>query len=178
MKSESMKQDSRVSRRYVMRLLVAVPAAALLLGCSQKDHTEAQGPAQVKADVQVLLDDLGKKGVTAAKASGRVFLPSRWRSQIKQDQDLQALADRLKTSPKIEIGPIKMASRWALVEYIKIDGKKFQPDKPWFFVFYARHWAWVSPGSFKDSAVSGMMDLRFDRLYRQWEIEHGIKPQA
>ena len=165
-------------RRFFMQQALAILAASVVAGCGQNDTTSEQTPKEVEADIHALLDELRTKGVIAAKASGYVFLPSRWRAQNKQDEDLKSLEATLKKTPFTVIGPIKLAARWALVDYIEIGGEKYQPDKPWLFFYFAKKWAWVSPGEFKDPAIKGMMDLRFDRLYRQWEIEHGIELQS
>ncbi|HQS01853.1 MAG: hypothetical protein B7Y07_00550 [Halothiobacillus sp. 24-54-40] len=151
--------------------------AAGLAGCSAKDPdfgVNAQTPVQVERDVRALFTELKSGDIEAAKAAGLIMLPSRWRAQGKQNEELNALAARLKTESLTQIGSIKIASRWALVDSISLDGKPFQAEKPWFFFFYAGHWAWVTPSAFKDPAISGMMDVRFDRLYQQWKADHGI----
>jgi hypothetical protein len=166
-------------RNFLARIgyLVLIFVAVGLIGCSSNDSdfgVNAQTQVQVERDVRALFAELKSGNIEAAQASGLIMLPSRWRAQSKQNDELNALAARLKTESLTQIGAIHIASRWALVDSIALDGKPFQAEKPWFFFFYAGHWAWVTPSAFKDPAISGMMDARFDRLYQQWQAEHGI----
>lgn len=165
-----MKLCSALIRRLFLILIVAG-----LTGCSAKDPdygVNAQTPVQVEQDVRALFTELKSGDIEAAKAAGLIMLPSRWRAQDKQNDELNALAAQLKTETLTQIGTIKIASRWALVDSIMLNGKPFQAEKPWFFFFYAGHWAWVTPSVFKDPAITGMMDVRFDRLYQQWKADH------
>lgn len=136
-----MKKQTIPHRRFFLQQALAILAASMVVGCGQNDTTREQTPKNVEVDIRALFDVLRAKGVVAAKASGYVLLPSRWRAQNKQDEDLKALEAALKKVPHIALGPIKLAARWALVDYIEIGDDKYLPDKPWLFFYYAKKWA-------------------------------------
>lgn len=136
---------------------------------SLEEQTEA-----VHATLQRVLEGLASGQAHVLIDEERVFLPLRWRKQQKEYQELEALSQALAGKGSPTLGPVRISGRWALVDYVVVEGQRVgAANVPWFFLYYKGQWRWLPASIMKDQAVSGMMDSHFDRLWATWQAQHG-----
>jgi hypothetical protein len=150
-----------------------------LIACGEPPKVLPQGTAEEQAaDVQqVMRQVIGGLGAGQSHQlidREVIFLPSRWRKQAKEMEELESLSKNIATqSGEIELGKVMVAGRWALLESVKVGGVLIgKPDTPWFMFYFAGQWRWMPASILKDPAIEGMMDRNFDRLWAAWQAEH------
>jgi hypothetical protein len=103
-----------------------------------------------------------------------IFLPSAWRKQAKEMEELKSLRESIAAQPgEIELGKVSVAGRWALLESVKVGGVLIgKQDVPWFLFYFAGQWRWMPASILKDPAIEGMMERNFDLLWGTWQAAH------
>lgn len=178
MNGQSMKETSR---RLLPALLVCGVLAFAISGCGERPKVLPQGTAEQQADDVLTVMHQVIQGLADGQAHELIvqkviFLPSRWRRQQKEFQELDALGESLKGRETIVLGNVSVAGRWALIDGVMVGGKHLgSTDVPWFMFYYGGQWRWMPSSIMKDPAVEGMMDSNFDRLYAGWKAKQ-VKP--
>ena len=166
-------------RRLLSLGLLSLSLSLGLVACGERPKVLPQGTPEEQAHAA----EQSLREVIAGLAAGQVhqlideekiFLPSRWRKQAKEMEELDALSKSIAAhSGETTLGTISVAGRWALVESVHISdtlvGKK---DAPWFMFYFAGQWRWMPAIILKDPAIEGMMDRNFDRLWGTWQATH------
>lgn len=150
-----------------------------LIACGEPPKVLPQGtPEEQAEDVhQIMRQVVSGLGVGQSQQlidNEVIFLPSRWRRQIKQMEELESLSKSIAAqSGEIELGKVSTLGRWALLDSVKIGGVLLgKADAPWFLFYYAGKWRWMPVSILKDPAIEGMMDSNFDRLWGSWQAAH------
>lgn len=171
----------KISRRLVPVLLLCGVLASVMSGCGERPKVLPQGTAEQQAeDVRTVTRQV-VQGLAAGQTHELIvreiiFLPSRWRKQQKEFQELESLGNTLKGRETIVLGEVSVAGRWALIDGVTAGGEHVGPaDVPWFMFYYGGQWRWMPSSIMKDPAIEGMMDSNFDRLYAGWKARQ-IKP--
>ncbi len=164
------------TRRYFLGLGLLGMA---LTACGEKPKVLPQGSLdEQKADIQgVLRAVIAGLGLGQAQQlidAEKIFLPSRWRKQAKEIEELDALSKTIAAHPgEIALGNISVLGRWAIVDSVKAGNHLLgTPDAPWFMFYFAGQWRWMPASILKDPAIEGMMDINFDRLWGTWQAAH------
>ena len=150
-----------------------------LIACGEPPKVLPQGSAEQQAsDVSKVLREV-VSGLGAGQArqlidKEMIFLPSRWRKQAKEMEELETLGKAIAAhSGEIELGKVSIDGRWALIESVSIGGESIgKKDAPWFMFYFAGQWRWMPISILKDPAIEGMMDRNFDRLWGSWQAAH------
>ena len=150
-----------------------------LVACGEPPKVLPQGSAEEQAnDVSQTMREV-VSGLAAGQSRQlidreKIFLPSRWRKQAKEMEELDALGKSMAAhSGEIELGKVSIQGRWALLDSVKMGGTLIgKPDVPWFLFYFAGQWRWMPASILKDPAIEGMMDMNFDRLWGTWQAEH------
>jgi len=164
------------ARRYFLGLSVLGLA---LSACGEKPQVLPQGTLQEQSeDVQRVMREV-VSGLAAGQArqlidKEMIFLPSRWRKQAKEMEELENLGKTIAAhSGEIELGKVSIQGRWALLDSVKMAGTLIgKPDAPWFLFYFAGQWRWMPASILKDPAIEGMMDRNFDLLWGTWQAAH------
>ncbi|OYY73795.1 MAG: hypothetical protein B7Y40_08060 [Gammaproteobacteria bacterium 28-57-27] len=150
-----------------------------LAGCGEPPKVLPQGTleeqtAQVHTVMQQVIRGLGAGQSRQLIDKEMIFLPSRWRKQAKETEELESLSKSIAAQPgEIELGKVSVAGRWALLESVKVGGVLIgKQDVPWFLFYFAGQWRWMPASILKDPAIEGMMDRNFDRLWGTWQAAH------
>jgi len=150
-----------------------------LVACGEKPKVLPQGSvAEQTSDVaqamRVVVSGLAAGKVQQLIDEEKIFLPSRWRKQAKEMEELEAMSKTLAAhTGEIELGKVNIEGRWALLESVKIGGELVgKKDAPWFMFYFAGQWRWMPASILKDPAIEGMMDRNFDRLWGTWQAAH------
>ncbi|MEW6445229.1 MAG: hypothetical protein ACOZAQ_09025 [Pseudomonadota bacterium] len=148
-------------------------------GCGEAPPVMPKGAPTEEAEAarEVLREVLAGVGEGRSKAlieDGLIFLPSRWRRQAQEFKELDALSEKLKgRGDRIELGEARVGGRWAVVDFVRVDGELLGPAQaPWFLLYFGGRWRWMPISIMKDPAVTGMMDGSFDRVYEGWKAKH------
>ena len=150
-----------------------------LIACGEPPKVLPQGSAEEQAhDVsQTMREVVG--GLAAGQSrqlidKEKIFLPSRWRKQAKEMEELDNLGKAIAAHPgEIELGKVSIRGRWALLDSVKIGGVLIgKADAPWFLFYFAGQWRWMPASILKDPAIEGMMDRNFDLLWGTWQAAH------
>jgi len=150
-----------------------------LIACGEPPKVLPQGSAEQQAsDVSKVLREV-VSGLGAGQSrqlidKELIFLPSRWRKQAKEMEELETLGKTIAAhSGEIELGKVSIDGRWALIESVRIGGEMIgKKDAPWFMFYFAGQWRWMPISILKDPAIEGMMDRNFDRLWGSWQAAH------
>ncbi len=164
------------ARRYFLGLGVLSLA---LSACGEKPQVLPQGTLEEQtADVKRVMHEV-ISGLAAGQArqlidKEMIFLPSRWRKQAKEMEELDNLGKAMAAhSGEIELGKVSIQGRWALLDSVKMGGTLIgKPDAPWFLFYFAGQWRWMPASILKDPAIEGMMDRNFDLLWGAWQAAH------
>ena len=163
------------------RFIVMTAAIASLGGvaCGERPKVLPQGTPEdqakaVSARMQEVIHGLRAGQVRQLIDAEAIFLPSRWRKQAKEMEELEALSKTLAAQTgEVELGKISIDGRWALIESVRIGGEVMgKKDAPWFMFYFAGQWRWMPISILKDPAIEGMMDRNFDRLWARWQAAH------
>jgi len=164
------------TRRYFLGLGVLSLA---LSACGEKPQVLPQGSAEEQTQDVAHAMRLVVSGLAAGQSrqlidKEMIFLPSRWRKQAKEMEELEALSKAIAAHPgEIELGKVSIDGRWALLDSVKMGGELIgNKDAPWFMFYFAGQWRWMPASILKDPAIEGMMDRNFDRLWGTWQAEH------
>ncbi|MEF3193088.1 MAG: hypothetical protein K6346_02560 [Halothiobacillaceae bacterium] len=144
-------------------------------GCGERPQVLPQGTpeeqaADVRAKLRHVVDVLAAGQARTLMEDGTMFLPAGWRRQQKALTELDALSAQIKGRAGLVIGDVHTAGRWALIDAVSVGGERLGPrEEPWFMLYYAGAWRWLPSSIMRDSAVVGVMDHHFDRLYADWK---------
>lgn len=150
-----------------------------LMACSEPPKVLPQGsPEEQAKDVsqtmREVVSDLAAGQSRQLIDKEKIFLPSRWRKQAKEMEELDNLGKAIAAHPgEIELGKVSIRGRWALLDSVKIGGVLIgKADAPWFLFYFAGQWRWMPASILKDPAIEGMMDRNFDLLWGTWQAAH------
>jgi len=150
-----------------------------LMACGEPPKVLPQGSPEEQAnDVSQTMREV-VSGLAAGQFKQlidkeKIFLPSRWRKQAKEMEELDNLGKAIAVhSGEIELGKVSIRGRWALLDSVKIGGVLVgKADAPWFLFYFAGQWRWMPASILKDPAIEGMMDRNFDLLWGTWQAAH------
>lgn len=150
-----------------------------LVACGEPPKVLPQGTleeqtAQVHTVMQQVIRGLAAGQSQQLIEQEVIFLPSAWRKQAKEMEELKSLRESIAAQPgEIELGKVSVAGRWALLESVKVGGVLIgKQDVPWFLFYFAGQWRWMPASILKDPAIEGMMERNFDLLWGTWQAAH------
>jgi hypothetical protein len=150
-----------------------------LIACGEPPKVLPQGTleeqtAQVHTVMQQVIRGLAAGQSQQLIEQEVIFLPSAWRKQAKEMEELKSLRESIAAQPgEIELGKVSVAGRWALLESVKVGGVLIgKQDVPWFLFYFAGQWRWMPASILKDPAIEGMMERNFDLLWGTWQAAH------
>ena len=147
-----------------------------LMACGERPKVLPEGSKEEQANDVALAMRNVLGGLVAGQVqplidNEHIFLPSRWRKQAKEMEELDALSKSIAPMRgEIVFGKINVLGRWALIESVHIgDARVGKKDAPWFMFYFAGQWRWMPASILKDPAIEGMMDRNFDLLWGTWQ---------
>ncbi|MGD9888076.1 MAG: hypothetical protein AB7S56_02265 [Halothiobacillaceae bacterium] len=150
-----------------------------LIACGERPKVLPQGTIEEQASaagnsLREVIHGLAAGQVQLLIDNEKIFLPSRWRKQAKEMEELDALSKSIAPMRgETVLGKVSVLGRWALIESVHIgDALVGKKDAPWFMFYFAGQWRWMPASILKDPAIEGMMDRNFDLLWGTWQAAH------